>query len=381
MRIAFYMPFKSLDAPNPSGDLVIGRGIHDFLLAKGHDVRLVSRLRTRYIFWKPWKWASAAMERQRTKTLCREFGAELWLTYHAYWKAPDVLGPSCSRALGIPYAVVQASYATKYRKRLLTRPGFSLSRDSLLAADAVVANKRRDFVNVGRLVEPARLSYVPVGIRPAEFTRDEAERTRLRAEWGAAGERPVVLCAAMFRSDVKTRGLLSTIAACARLAEEGRDFLLVIAGDGPERARVEAAVRALPEGRVRLLGLVPRKEMASVYSAADIFAFPGINEALGMAFLEAQSCGLPVVALKGWGVTEAVADNETGLLVPPAEQGAFARAIARLLDDAELRNRLGAAGAARVRETFDQERNYGRIETILAGLAARRDDCRAGSAR
>lgn len=371
MRIAFYMPFKTPDDPRPSGDLVIGRGLCDFLMAQGHDVRLVSRLRSRWIFWQPWRWPAAAVERRRAAALARDFQADLWLTYHAYWKAPDLLGPACAKALGIPYAVVQASFATKYRKRPHTRPGFALNRASLLAADLVVANKRRDFKNVGRLVAEDRLHYVPTGIRPGNFTRDEAARAELRAAWGVPDSMPVVCCAAMFRADVKTRGLLMTIAACARLAAQGLDFRLVIAGDGPERRRIEAACAQLPPGRARLLGLVPRERMAGVYSACDVFAFPGINEALGLVYLEAQACGLPVAALCGWGVKEAVADGQTGLLTPPLEPEAYGDAIARLLGDAPLRDRLGAAGAARVRELFDVERNSRRIEELLLGLAAR----------
>ena len=77
----------------------------------------------------------------------------------------------------------------------------------------MVANKRRDHKNVARLVDQDRLHYVPTGIRPADFTRDEAARASLRAAWGVSPDTPVVLSAAMFRSDVKTRGLLMTIAA------------------------------------------------------------------------------------------------------------------------------------------------------------------------
>jgi len=372
MRIAFYMPFKNPDDPRPSGDLVIGRGLLDFLRRQGHDVRFVSRMRSRYIFWKPWRLAMVPFEKRRAAARAHAFGAELWLTYHAYWKAPDLLGPACSSVLHIPYAVVQASYATKYQKRFLTRPGFELNRASLAAADLVVANKRRDHKNVARLVAQDKLHYVPTGIRPADFTRDEAARASLRAAWGVSPGMPVVLSAAMFRSDVKTRGLLMTIAACARLAAQGKDFVLAVAGDGPERRRVEAACAELPAGRVRLLGLVPRERMAGVYSAADIFAFPGINEALGMVYLEAQSCGLPVVALRGWGVTEAVADQESGILTPQLEPEAYGAAIARLMDDAALRSRLGTAGTARVAELFDEEKNLTRLEELLLKLAKER---------
>lgn len=370
MRIAFHMPFKDPDDPRPSGDLVIGRGLVAMLREQGHEVRLVSRFRTRWIFWRPLRLARLPAARREALAACAAFSPDVWLTYHAYWKAPDMLGPHCCARLGLPYAVVQASYATKHRKRLVSWPGFMLNRAALLAADVVVANKRRDFENLSRLLPPERLAYAPVGLDAAAFVRNEAARARLRAEWDIPADAPVILTAAMFRHGVKTEGLLLTIEACRRLSEEGLDFRLLIAGDGPERPRIEAALTALLPGRAKLLGLIPRDRMAEVYSSADVFAFPGLEEALGMVFLEAQSCGLPVAAMNGWGVPEAVADGETGLLNPVGDVSAFAENIARLVTDEALRSRMGEAGAARVRERFDRSVAAERIEAALATARA-----------
>lgn len=368
MRVAFHMPFKDPDDPRPSGDLVIGRGLVAMLRERGHDVRFVSRFRTRWIFWRPLRLARLPAARREALAACAAFSPDVWLTYHAYWKAPDMLGPYCCARLGLPYAVVQASYATKYRKRLVSWPGFMLNRAALLAADVVVANKRRDFENLSRLLPPERLVYAPVGLDAPAFVRDEAARTRLRAAWDIPPGMPVVLAAAMFRRGVKTEGLLLTIEACRRLFEQGLDFRLLIVGDGPERPRIEAALARLPSGRARLSGLTPRERMAEMYSSADVFAFPGLEEALGMVFLEAQACGLPVAAMNGWGVPEAVADEETGLLSPVGDVSAFADNIARLVMDAPLRSRLGEAGAVRVRERFARNVAAERIEAAL-GMA------------
>ena len=84
--------------------------------------------------------------------------------------------------------------------------------------------------------------------------------------------------------------------------------------------------------RVRFAGAVPHAELPALYAAADLYLWPAINEAYGMAFLEAQAAGLPVVAGRTGGVPAVVADGVTGLLTPIGDAAAFAAAVARLLD-------------------------------------------------
>ena len=108
--------------------------------------------------------------------------------------------------------------------------------------------------------------------------------------------------------------------------------------------------------------------MYRYYSAADIFAFPGIEESLGLVYLEAQACGLPVVACRDWGGGEAVIDNRTGLLSSAAEPSDFTRNIGRLLSDRELRNDLGANGAEHIRMQHDFKKNYILLEKKLQTL-------------
>jgi len=107
MRIAFYAPLKPLDHPHPSGDLVIGTGLYHFLEGRGHQIGRISRLRARWIYWKPWLWPQVVRNRNRSLDHCRKMAADLWLTYHSYYKAPDLLGPYCCRRLGLPYVIFQ----------------------------------------------------------------------------------------------------------------------------------------------------------------------------------------------------------------------------------------------------------------------------------
>jgi glycosyltransferase involved in cell wall biosynthesis len=105
---------------------------------------------------------------------------------------------------------------------------------------------------------------------------------------------------------------------------------------------------------VRFAGVVPRAGLPALYAAADLYLWPAIDEAYGMAFLEAQASGLAVIAGRTGGVPAVVADGITGLLTPIGDAGAFAAAVARLLDSPAERARLGRNAARRIATRHDE---------------------------
>jgi glycosyltransferase involved in cell wall biosynthesis len=115
------------------------------------------------------------------------------------------------------------------------------------------------------------------------------------------------------------------------------DANLTIVGNGPAEAEVHTAFAGLP--------VTFEREVAY---GGDIFVWPAINEAYGMAILEAQSAGMPVIAGRSSGVAEIVKDGETGLLVPQNDAAAFAEAVQKLLASPHLRARMGQAARAHV---------------------------------
>ena len=363
MKIAFYAPFKPLDHPRPSGDLTTALGLTRFLAGRGHAIEVASRFRARHLANRPWAWPWAALEALRAGRI----RADVWLTHHAYYKSPDVIGPWASRRMGVPYAIFQGIYSTKRRRNPSTKLGFELNRRSLLAAGLVFTNRLLDLENLRRLLPEERLCYVPPGIDPAAFRRDHEAGKSLRAAWGAEG-RPVVLAVAMFRDDVKSEGLRYLITRLGRL---DRDFELVIGGDGDTREELQDLARKHLPGRARFLGQIPRDKLFEVYSAADLFAFPGIRESLGMVFLEAQAAGLPVVAFDNGGIPEVTRQSETALLTPPFDDGAFLGAVSSLLDDPSRRQAMGAEAADYVRRLHDANRNFSVVEERLSALAGR----------
>jgi len=125
-------------------------------------------------------------------------------------------------------------------------------------------------------------------------------------------------------------------------------------GDGDARADVEAAFScfgpAARGGRVVWLGELAASGLRRVYRACDVLVWPGVNEAYGMTFLEAQAAGLAVVAGDGGGVREVVRDGETGILVDPDDGDALSAAVRGLLDDPSKRREMGRRGRRFVRE-------------------------------
>jgi glycosyltransferase involved in cell wall biosynthesis len=118
--------------------------------------------------------------------------------------------------------------------------------------------------------------------------------------------------------------------------------------------------------RVRVVP--PRLDVADVLRALDVLVNASSAEPLGLTLIEAQACGVPVIATTGGGAAEVVADGETGLLVPPGDAGALAGAVARLLGDPDLRSGLGRAGRRRALRCFDQETYADRLADLYRSV-------------
>jgi glycosyltransferase involved in cell wall biosynthesis len=138
----------------------------------------------------------------------------------------------------------------------------------------------------------------------------------------------------------------------ALAAVRPRRFNALIVGDGPYRLAVEAEIRRLGlADAVDLAG--ERGDVAELIAGAAAFVLSSRSEGLPLSILEAMAAGLPVVASRVGGVAELVVHGETGLLVSPGDPESFAAAVQRVLDDSDLRRRLGEAGRERVRTHFD----------------------------
>jgi glycosyltransferase involved in cell wall biosynthesis len=373
MRIAFYAPMKPPDHPTPSGDVRVARLLIAALRQGGNHVELASHLRS-------WDGAGdgrrqarlAAIGARAARRLAARYrkappGARpnLWFTYHLYHKAPDWIGPEVARALDIPYVVAEASFAPK-RAGGPWDQGHRAVAAALGQAAAVFHLNTRDSACVDPLLKPgARAIRLPPFLDVKSYAKppDRTVFDRL----GIARDTPVLLAVAMMRPGDKLASYRVLAAALRALLD--RRWRLVVAGDGPARGAVEAAFAGLPAERVKWLGALPGDALPPYYLAADVFVWPAVNEAFGMAILEAQAAGLPVVAGQVGGVPGIVEDGATAILVPPQDARAFADAVALLLDEPARRRAMGAAARARAVRVHDVAAAARTLDATLRTLA------------
>jgi glycosyltransferase involved in cell wall biosynthesis len=357
---AFYTPLKHPFQSEPSGDRELARTLLEGLEAIGFAPALASRLSTWCRAFEP----AAAIRVERIAALVaatlvgryrRRPPAErprLWVTYQAYHRAPDLLGPAVADALRVPYVLVDTAVSAKSRRSPF-RPWVSAARRAVRRADLIFLLSPRDQPTIARLRGPRfaaeRLLLLPPAVDLARFTASaearDAHRTTL-GRWFPGESGPLILVVAAMRDD-KVEAYRRLAAALEALVAEGaRPWRLAVVGDGPARPRIEAAFAGLPRERLAWLGTLEPGALAPAYLGADLFAFPG---RFHMAYLQASAAGLPVLACEGPDPDAWIVPG--GALQVPATPRAFAAGLARLLDDAPLRAALGAAGRRQVAET------------------------------
>jgi phosphatidyl-myo-inositol dimannoside synthase len=218
------------------------------------------------------------------------------------------------------------------------------------------------------------ITIVPPGVDTERFhPLNEAERAAARAHLGLPIEADIVLGLSRL---VPRKGFDTAIRAMAQVSDEFPTALLAIAGSGRDRQRLEMLARELG-APVRFLGRVPNDDLPSLYGCVDVFAmlcrnrWAGLEqEGFGIVFVEAAAAGVAQIAGRSGGAHEAVAHDETGLIVDdPTDVGAVAESLRRLLGDAALRNRLGGAARQRAIEQFSYDMLAERLGRALGALA------------
>lgn len=215
-----------------------------------------------------------------------------------------------------------------------------------------------------------RISVIHNGI---DATRFENARTRghsrpkhclLREQLKLAADTPIVLQVARF-AEVKDH--VTAVKAFAEVAQRNSTAVLLFAGDGPTRTRIEHLVcEHHLEDRVRFLGV--RTDIPDLMAAADVFMLSSLSEGVSVTLLEAMSSGLAIATTDVGGNSEVVIDGKTGLLSPRRDATGLAMSLRQLLDDQILRQQLGAAGRQRVIEHFSQSQMHHAYADCYAAL-------------
>lgn len=175
---------------------------------------------------------------------------------------------------------------------------------------------------------------------------------------------------------VEKKGFDVLVEACARLATSGRTFTCEILGSGDQGAALQEQIHQLDLGaRVRLEGPRPQAEVIERVASAAVFAAPcvvgqdGNRDGLPTVLLEAMALGTPCVSTDVTGIPEVLRDGDTGLMVPQHDANALAAALARLLDDAALRDELASRARRLIEAEFDITRNAARQRAHFAACA------------
>ncbi len=341
MKTVFYAPMKSLADEKPSGDRTMASLLVNAMGRRSTNVFILDGLTS----YTP-EPSGYPAEKKRLQELWAKIaddtiGAmepDLWVTYHSYYKSPDLIGPMAAAQFNLPYAIFEPSYAPN---RLDTDWAEALAdaKRSFDSADLLFVMKQKDWDPLKQMLgSDEKLVRFPPFIDAAPFAG--ASGNNVRTETGISADTPIILCTAMMRAGAKQESYSFLAQALSHISD--LKWHLLIAGSGPARTEVKRAFGG-NESRVSFLGQADQADLPTLYAAADLFAWPGIREAYGMVYLEAAAAGVPSIAMDGPGVREVIENGKTGVLTAPKSAEAYGDALRRLLTSPDERRQMGFA--------------------------------------
>ncbi|MYZ43458.1 glycosyltransferase family 4 protein [Schauerella aestuarii] len=290
--------------------------------------------------------------------LWRLFMARRYDVVNTHSRMDTIIAAAAGRLAGVPLVV-----RTRHLSNKVTS---MLSYTWLPHRVTAVSDHVRGYL-IQRGVPPERIAtvYSPVALPP------QVEHSTLRSELGLSDDHLVVGCVAVMRA---TKGHRDLVDAMAPLIRENPMLHMVFVGGGsPTFEQVHAYVQAQGLGsRIHLMGM--RDDVPNLLAGFDLFALATQQEASGTVYVEAAASGLPVVGTNVGGVSEMMREGITGILVPPKDPVALGAALKRLIDDPELRCRMGDAGRRMVWEerAFSTELLAERTENLYRQWLAER---------
>jgi glycosyltransferase involved in cell wall biosynthesis len=298
---------------------------------------------------------------------------------------PSVLAPQSIRASWVCHSAAK----TLPLARVTTVHNIHTNANALFAG--VILNRASHMVIFESDHEHKRLlrlglsgkktRVIPSGIDTQTFYReDRTTAPRLRSLLpGIAPDTVIFGCVARLSEEKSHKDLLAAYAIVRKSYPNTR---LVLVGDGPLREDLERRARALGIlSAVHFAG--QRTNVREWLNLFDVFTLASTRESLPRAAREAMACGLPVIATRVGATREAVLDGENGLLIPPSNVDALARAMLHLLYDSEARHRMGERSLAMIAERFSQDRWFNDNEAVYlaaSSLAGQKDPGAIGAA-
>ena len=342
------------------------------LRARGHDVRLLCHPRGRL-------GKEAAQEGLRTQSLLvrNQLSPTAALRMAALLRRdrPDVLHLHTPKDY---LCGVAAGWLAGVKAIVLTRhmllPLKPLMRKVYARADAVIClngSLQTLLHQQGLPLSKLPLLYGAIDTLPFTMPQDPSAVCRLRREWGIEPETVAFGCVGRLVNGKGQEVLLEAFAQC-RARYDNLPLALVLVGDGPKRAELEAQAQQLGIANgTRFVGF--RSDIPLVLAALDVVTVPSTGtELLPLSVMEAMAAGCAVIASHNGGASEIITNPDMGLLVPPGDIGALRDALHCLAADADLRRHMGRAGAARAQSQFALPRLLDQTEFLYARLLAGR---------
>jgi glycosyltransferase involved in cell wall biosynthesis len=293
--------------------------------------------------------------------LMREFRPDI---VHTHLAKAGTLGRLAARIAGVRVVIhtyhgtVFRGYFGSLRSRLFLEIERAVARATTRLV-AITPGQRRELIAMG-IGSEATVVEIPLGLELAPFV-DAPSRPEARATLGLTFDEPVIAIVARLVA-IKDVGLF--LQALARLRSSPT---ALIVGDGEERGRLEALAAALGvASRCRFLGW--RRDVRSVYAAADVVVLTSRNEGSPVSIIEAMAAGRAVVCTDVGGVADVVTSGSSGVLVPYGDPDALAASIDGLLRDPDLRQRLGAEARRAVYPRYDVSRLVTDIAALYTSL-------------
>ena len=271
----------------------------------------------------------------------------------------------CGTIARVPIVIGEETaepFGRSWKGHLLYRGLMSLTSHAVAVSPAV-----DDYlVKVIRLPR-RRVTLINNGVA-APRAIEEGETARLRARFGIGDSDIVIgIVGRLCNGHKRHTDLLD---AFRLLCNRRGDLRLLIIGDGPDRKMLETRTASLGIAE-RVIFTGYQADTRPFYTVMDIFALPSAHEAFGLVLVEAMYAKLPIVATRVGGIPTVVAENRTGLLVPPGNPPELADSLLSLIEDQTLRQRLGERGFDRAHEKFSSQRYVGDVADLYERLAAR----------
>jgi len=371
MKVAFYAPLKPPDSPIPSGDRKMARQLIACLGSKGYDVKLISRLKSREPHGLRHK--QIIIKNRSDKIIERliksylevdSWRPDVWFTYHMFYKAPDWLGPTISKALRIPYVIAEASHAPKRNNG-----EWSFNQEQVVLAlkhaDVIIGLNSNDEYCVKEVISSnCTYAFIKPFVGPDAPTSCRDNRPVFREEvcqeLCIPRNKVLLLAVGMMREGAKFESYKMLGKALASLRTH-KTWNLIVAGDGKRRKEIEK----LFGSETRFVGELKEDQLFKYYCASDIFVWPAIQEAYGMALLEAQWLGLPAVVGNNGGVSDILNNQVTGFLAAPGDLPDFTSKLTTLIENSDYREKMRAAAKEITRSEHSFEIAAKKVDLLI----------------